>query len=366
MNAMAWLGGLVGPLAVPWGQGTLEVVLPWVPLLAPLPLMLTLWQAPWTSRVDALHVPFFDAITQATGRTTHDGAVLLRRSWFERAVGLLAWLALLLAVAQPVWVDPPQQRIVPARDLLLVLDISQSMETRDFPDSDNALRDRLGGARRAIDDFVRLRSGDRIGLIVFANAAHVAVPFTLDHAVLHETLGQMAAGMAGPRTMVGDAIGLGIKLFDASAAPAKVMVLLTDGADTGSRIPPETAARLAHDHGIVIHTVALGQPGNATDKVDVAALRAIATVTNGRFALAGRQAELVSVYADIDAREPQNHTQLTHRARHALFQWPLGVVAALFFGGQLLVALAALWRERVLDRMPAEARAEGQAEVPDA
>ena len=172
--------------------------------------------------------------------------------------------------------------------------------------------------------------GDRLGLLVFANGAHLAVPFTLDHALLHELMAQTRTGMAGPRTMIGDAIGLGIRVFDASRAQAKVMILLTDGADTGSRIPPDTAARIAREHDITIHTIAIGTPtATGTDRVDTATLKSIAQLTGGRAALASRFGELQTVYAALDALETANHTRLTHRTRHPLFHWPLGFAVTL-------------------------------------
>ncbi len=336
------ISALTTPLLIPQAHGTLELSWPAVLLLAPVPLVLSRRLKPYVSYFDALHVPFFASITAAVGAATHGGAVILRRSWLERLFGIVAWLLLLLAASGPTWVDPPREKVIPARDLLLALDISQSMETRDLPGTDGRPVDRLAGARAAISEFVARRKGDRLGLVVFANGAHLAVPFTLDHALLGEALAQLRTGMAGPRTMIGDAIGLGLKLYEPSKAPAKVMILLTDGADTGSRIPPDIAAQLASERGITIHTVAIGQPGNHVDKVDTTALQAIAKTTGGRFALASRLDDLHAVYARLDALEPENHTRLTHRSRHPLFHYPLALALGAFVLGQLSVALMAL------------------------
>lgn len=357
---LAWLAQLLTqPLVIPFAHGALELRWPLVLLLAPLPLLWRRWPA-YATRLDALHVPFFASITAALGAATHSGAVVLRRRWPERLAGVIAWGLLLLAASGPNWVDPPRQKVQPARDLLLALDISQSMEARDFPDAAGQPQERLTGARAAIAEFVARRPGDRLGLLVFANDAHLAVPFTLDHALLTESLAQLSTGMAGPRTMIGDAIGLGLKLYEASRAPAKVMILLTDGADTGSRIPPETAARLARERGITVHTIALGQPGNAVDKVDTAALQAIASLTGGRFALAGRVTELHAIYRQLDALEADKHTRLTHRARHSLFHWPLAAALSVFVLGQLWAAL--LGRGRVRRRGQAAAAPGGAPE----
>ena len=321
---------------LPRGESALELAHPLVLALAPLPLLLTWRMKPYVTRVEALHAPFFAAIMQATGTDMHDGELILRRRWLERAVGILAWLALVVAATQPAWVDPPKEKILPARDLLLAIDISQSMDQKDFPADGGKLITRFEGVRQALDEFITRRSGDRLGLLVFANGAHLAVPFTLDHALLHELMAQTRTGMAGPRTMIGDAIGLGIRVFDASRAQANVMILLTDGADTGSRIPPDTAARIAREHDITIHTIAIGTPtATGTDRVDTATLKSIAQLTGGRAALASRFGELQTVYAALDALETANHTRLTHRTRHPLFHWPLGFAVPLLLLWQL-------------------------------
>jgi Ca-activated chloride channel homolog len=346
---LTWLTPLMQPLTWPWANGTLEFRWPLLWLLAPLPLMLTWRLSPYASHFEALHAPFFNDMIRALQLTAQGSAVVLRRGFIERFAGVLAWLLLLIAASVPSWVEPPQTKILPARDLLLALDISQSMEARDFPSRTaqgaNQNIERLAGARQALADFITRRPTDRLGLVVFANGAHLAVPFTLDHALLTDMLDQLATGMAGPRTLIGDAIGLGIHLFEGSRAPTKTLILLTDGADTGSRIPPEAAARLAHERKITVHTIALGQPGNAVDKVDTVALRAIADITGGRFALASKLDDLYAVYEGLDALETQNHQQLTHRARHSLYHWPLGAALLVFVLGQVLAALISVYRQ---------------------
>jgi Ca-activated chloride channel homolog len=139
------------------------------------------------------------------------------------------------------------------------------------------------------DDFIQKRTGDRIGLIVFGAAAYPQVPFTLDHQTCRVLLKETQAGMAGPQTMIGDAIGLAIKEFEHSDAQERVLILLTDGNDTGSRMPPVKAAEIAKGRGIKIHTIAIGNPqATGEDKVDVGMMRAISSTTGGRFFLAAR------------------------------------------------------------------------------
>lgn len=332
---------LLQPVSWPVGEAALSLNWPLVLALLPLPWLLAWRWRSYETRREALHTPFFAPLVRATGITTHRGAVVIQRSRLEAMVMTVAWLALLVAAAQPVWIEAPLTKTVPRRDLLLAFDISQSMETPDVP-ADNKNIARIEAAKQAIDDFIRRRTGDRIGLVVFGDGAYLSVPFTEDHALLRQMLADTRTGLAGPRTKLGEAIGLGIKLFDASKAPSRVMVLLTDGADTGSRIPPETAARVALERSVVIHTVALGRPGNTTDKVDTATLQAIARITHGQFALAGRADELNGVYARLDALETRNHDTLIHRPQRPLHQWPLGAAVLLVLGWQLGSALRSL------------------------
>src|SRR5262249_15065398 len=151
---------------------------------------------------------------------------------------------------------------------LLALDLSQSMDTRDFRDPTGSVVARVDAVRQVVNDFVQRRTGDRIGLIVFGDAPYPQVPFTLDHPTVSAMIAAAIPGMAGPRTALGDAIGLAIKMFDASHAPEKVLVLLTDGNDTASKMTPPRAADIAKQKGIRIHTVAIGNPdASGEDKV---------------------------------------------------------------------------------------------------
>ncbi|MDR6951177.1 Mg-chelatase subunit ChlD [Ancylobacter sp. 3268] len=163
----------------------------------------------------------------------------------------------------------------PARDLLLLLvDLSASMDTQDFTDAAGNKVNRLVAVKQVLDDFLARRQGDRVGVAVFGNAPFALVPFTTDLDLARQLLGEMQVGMAGPHTAFGDAIGLGINLFAASTVPARTIIALTDGNDTASQVPPAEAPRVAHDRGIVVHTVAVGDPAAAgEEKLDEAALK---------------------------------------------------------------------------------------------
>jgi len=133
--------------------------------------------------------------------------------------------------------------------------------------------------------------------------------------------------MAGPQTMIGDAIGLGITIFEQSDLDDKVLILLTDGNDTGSRIPPEEAAKVASDKGIVIHTIAVGDPTAAGEaKLDEESLRAISKITDGKYFWANDRDELQDVYETLDKLDTREIESISYRPKQDLFYWPLAVI----------------------------------------
>ena len=328
-------------------QGALELVHPWALLLLPVPLAAWWWLPAYHERVAALHAPFFAALAKVTGEAPAEGSVVLRRGRPEKFILPIAWVLAVLAAAAPQWVDPPIERIESGRDLLLAVDVSQSMEEKDFPDAAGKRIERLAAVKRVLDDFIARRKGDRIGLVVFGSGAYVESTFTLDHALVRAQLDVARPGIAGPRTAIGDALGLGVKLFDEQKTKHKVMILLTDGNDTASRMPPEKAAEIAAARGITVHAVGIGDPAaKGQDKVDVPALQAIAAATRGRFFLGSDQRALAAIYTELDKLEKQDFQTLSYRPKHPLFQWPLAAAVLLLFALHLGNGLAALARSR--------------------
>jgi Ca-activated chloride channel family protein len=143
--------------------------------------------------------------------------------------------------------------------------------------------------------------------------------------------------MAGPRTAFGDAIGLGITLFERSEVEHRVMIALTDGNDTGSKVPPSAAARIARDNDIVIHVVGVGDPAaTGEEKLDEEALSAVAATTRGRYFHAADRDELDEIYTELDRIDTREVEAESYRPRTDLFHWPLAVFLLLglaFHGG---------------------------------
>jgi Ca-activated chloride channel family protein len=149
------------------------------------------------------------------------------------------WVCLVLALARPQWLEAPISKTLPTRDLLLAVDLSGSMETQDFTDASGQRVDRLTAVKQVLDEFLARRQGDRVGLIFFGSAAFVQAPFTEDLEACRTLLGEAQVRMAGPKTVFGDAIGLAITVFARAAGlQERVLIVLTDGNDTDSEVPP--------------------------------------------------------------------------------------------------------------------------------
>ena len=313
----------------------LEFAWLWAFLLLPLPLLLWWLVPPYRERQVSVQVPFFERLAQATGQTPQQGAVILRRRVLQMIAAIATWVLIVAALARPQWVGDPITRQVSARDLILAVDISGSMDQTDFRASDGTMLTRLDGVKRVIKDFIARRKGDRIALILFGTKAYVQVPFTQDLGTAQQLLDQTQVGMAGQQTVIGDSIGLAIKTFEASKAQQKLVVLLTDGNDTASRVPPDHAADIAHQKGVVIYTIGVGDPNaSGENRVDLSALRTVASTTGGQFFRAEDGAQLETVYADIDKLAPAKVETQSWRPKLPLYQWPLG--------GAVILGLA-LW-----------------------
>jgi Ca-activated chloride channel homolog len=310
----------------------------WILWLLPVPLLVWLLMPSYKDEQTSVRIPFFNRVAETARLKPAPGAIVPQTNWLQKVLVPLCWCLTLIALARPVLVEPPVQKIQPARDLMLALDISQSMETPDFISPEEKRITRIEAVKRVVDDFIQRRTGDRIGLIVFGAAPYPQTPFTLDHSTCRALLAETQPGMAGPQTMLGDAIGLAIKEFENAEAKEKVLILLTDGNDTGSRMPPLKAAEIAKDHGVKIHTVVIGNPkATGEDKVDVALMRSVSEKTGGRFFLGQDQKQLADIYATLDRITVQNFKTQTYRPKRQLYQYPLAVALILVIVYQFIM-----------------------------
>jgi len=327
-------------------SGQLVLAYPWVLLLIAVPPVLRFLLPPYQPDRRVLRLPWFDRVAALSGGDAADPGVKVRLPRWQTLALWLLWAILIVAMARPQLLEPPLEKTLPTRDLLLLVDLSGSMETEDFTNAAGEGIDRLQAVKEVLDDFLTHRQGDRVGLIVFGSAAFVQVPFTDDLEATRQLLDEIQVRMAGPRTAFGDAIGLAITLFERSELDKRVVIALTDGNDTGSRIPPAQAASIAGDNDITIYVVGVGDPTAVGEELlDERALRNVASTTGGRYFHAEDRDTLEQIYAELDRIDEREVETLRHQPRVELYHWPLAVFVGLSLLIQLLGARRAAPRE---------------------
>lgn len=305
---------------------------PWLLLLVIVPPLLRRLLPVYLEPRQALNVPWFQRMADLVGEKPSDGVVVSPAKMLELLFLWVLWVVLVVAIARPQYLEPPISRVVPTRDLMLLVDLSGSMETEDFTNAQGKTVDRLSAVKEVLDEFLTRREGDRVGLIVFGNAAFTQVPFTQDLDASRILLEETTVRMAGARTAFGDAIGLSITLFEQSRVEERVIIALTDGNDTGSRVPPSEAAKIARDNNIKIYVVGVGDPVTVgEEKLDEAVLKTVASTTGGRYFHAADRDQLQEIYAELDRIDTRDVETATYRPRIDLFHWPLGVFLVLGF-----------------------------------
>ena len=320
---------------------------PWLLLLILVPPILRFVLPAYREPRQAVRVPWFDRIVKLLGAVPGEGAVIAKVSWLRLFFQWFLWSLLVLAIARPQYLEPPIRRVEPTRDLLLLVDLSGSMEAEDFTNAAGEKVDRLTAVKEVLDEFLTRREGDRVGLIVFGNAAFVQVPFTQDLDACRMLLEETAVRMAGPRTAFGDAIGLGITLFERSEVEDRVMIALTDGNDTGSKIPPAEAAKIAYDNEIQIHVVGVGDPTSSGEEMlDEEALQAVAEITGGRYFFAQDRDQLAEIYDELDRLGTRDVEAETYRPRLDKYYLPLAAFLLLGLLQQFGILVRNVWRAR--------------------
>ena len=304
--------------------------LPWILALWPLPFIIRklLPRSPqaalWLPQQDYL-VP-----TASSGQKR-------RWSWL---LPILIWSLLIGAAAQPRWLDEPIPLNPEAREIMIALDLSGSMEMDDMT-LNGRRATRLEAAHKILSDFIRRRSGDRIGLIVYADDAYVYVPITSDLNTVATLAEEASIGLAGQRTALGDAIGLAIKYFEDRPSDNKVVLMLTDGMINAGVIDANAAIHLAANHDVKIHTIGIGSDEmvvqglfgerriNPSTDLDEQFLTTIAQVSGGRYFRGRSTEEMEEIYQIIDEIEPIAAAEQYFRPFQSLAAFPLA--AALFF-----------------------------------
>lgn len=320
---------------------------PWLGLLLPLPFLLR-WLLPAQPSAEqaALIVPFLEDFPSNESRR-----IITQQRWPLR-VAAFAWIFLVIACTRPQWLGEPLELAVNGRDLMLAVDVSGSMEEKDFIIK-GKYYDRLTATKYVVSDFVQRRVGDRLGLILFGTRAFLHVPLTFDRKTVQTLLNEAFIGITDdePQTSIGDAIGLAIKRLQDEKSDSRVLVLLTDGANTAGELPPLKAAEIAAEHHLKIYTIGIGADEmlvrslfgtrrvNPSADLDEKTLQAIADKTGGRYFRARNTEELNQIYAILDQLEPVEKDKQFFRPKSELFYWPLSL-------SMILASLLAISRVR--------------------
>ena len=321
----------------------LELGAPWWLLALPLSLVPLLARQP-------------RAAFSALGLLATRASLRVRLARLPDVLAAVGIALLVLALARPQLVDREQFVEREGIDIMLVLDVSGSMEIADYVFSGSEVS-RLLVAREVIADFVEGRTEDRVGLVIFGEDALTSVPLTLDQGGMASYMRQLQVGMAGARaTVIGDAIAVAAQRLDALDAPTRVMILVSDGANHGGQLMPLDAAQAAAALGIRIYTVGIGTAGGgrgllgrmfarSNNDLDEETLRAIAEVSGGEYFYAEDTRALRQVYATIDQLEKTTAEVAEFVRRDERYHLPAGL-------GILALLLSALLGETWLRRLP--------------
>jgi Ca-activated chloride channel family protein len=245
------------------------------------------------------------------------------------------WIASILALMRPEWLEPYTEVRTEGYDLMLAVDTSRSMEALDFTVNGRQVT-RMAVVKGVIERFIDAREGDRIGMIVFGSQAFVLSPLTLDVSAVHALVGSIVSRMAGDGTAIGDAIGLAVKKLRERPEGSRVLILVTDGENTEGSLPPRLAAQLAAHEGIRIYTIGVGtkglvpivEDGRMTEQkmeIDEDLLTEVAKMTGGAYFRATDTDALQKIYERIDKLEKTKAESRSVMIPSPLYRWPLSV-----------------------------------------
>lgn len=324
---------------------------PWAFFLLPLPLLF-FWILPKVKQQEAaLKVPSL-ALWQTS---TQSAQIHTQRTWPSLILPAVLWLALLTALARPHILGDIVEMPTSGRDLMLAVDISGSMAIEDMKWQDRPVN-RLFTVKKVLNDFVSQRQGDRLGLVLFGSQAYLQAPLTFDWQTIQTLMNEAQIGLAGKKTAIGDAIGLTIKRLQSHPEQSRVVILLTDGANTAGEVEPLKAAELAQQSNVKIYTVGLGADAmevasffgsrevNPSRDLDEMTLQKMADMTGGHYFRARDSKELEKIYDMIDQLEPTEKDPEIFRPQINIYYWPLSIALFISF----LIALQALGLFRYL------------------
>ena len=313
---------------------------PWFALLLPLPLLIwKFWHRPHGATDAYTHADSSTLLHPALGRLAstfiHSRSLTHAGGRLQIFMLALLWVALVVCLMRPQWLEPYSEVRTEGYDLMLAIDTSRSMEAMDFTVSGRQVT-RMAVIKGVIGRFIKARDGDRIGLVVFGDQAFVLSPMTLDNQAVYKLVDNIVSRMAGDGTAIGDAIGLAVKKLRDRPEGSRILILVTDGENTEGSLPPKLAAQLAAHEGIRIYTIGVGskglvpfmEDGRVTQvkmEIDEELLTEVAGITGGEYFRATDTRALEQIYQRIDALEKTQAEARTALIPRPLYRWPLGL-----------------------------------------
>ena len=321
-----------------------QFIWPFVFLLLPLPLICRYLFKAVTGQVgtsvDALKVPFFGRLQQLKL------PLQTNQRRFSPLLWCLVWLLLVGAAARPVWFGSPVVLNKEARNIMLALDVSGSMEEEDF-DVNRRPITRLDIVKLLAKDFIQKRSGDNLGLVIFGSEAYTYAPLSPDTKTLTGLLDEIGIGIAGTQTAMGDALALAVESVAAVPAENRIVILMSDGVANAGNVSVEEALKVAKEAGVKVYTIGIGSDKqaiqdffgfvqmNAGADLDEETLNQIARETDGQYFRAKSTADLQEIYDLINQLETTEAENISVRPRKemafylilmALMLWAIGVL----------------------------------------
>lgn len=311
---------------------------PWLFFILPIPWLIWRFMRPAeTGQEAALYVPFYNELA-----TTHKSELSVKRNKSLLFLAAIIWCLLVTSAARPQWIGDPIALPLTGRDILIAIDVSGSMETPDF-NLEGQQVTRLDVVKATAGEFIKRREGDNLGLILFGSQAYLQTPLTFDRPTVKAMLDDATIGLAGKDTAIGDAIGLAVKRLKEDDIEHRILVLLTDGANTSGEVDPLKAADLAASEGLKIYTIGIGadrmevggsfifgpQTINPSRDLDEKTLKTIADTTGGQYFRARNTKGLEDIYSRLDELEPRESDSEFFRPTQTLFHWPLGAALLL-------------------------------------
>lgn len=267
---------------------------------------------------------------------------------------LLVIACVIVVLARPMTTDSWHKSSTEGVDVIVALDISGSMLSRDFEPN------RLEAAKSVAAQFVAGREYDNIGLVVFAGEGFTMCPMTTDHAVLLNLMKDVDCGMLVDGTAVGDGLATAVNRIKDGPAKSKTIILLTDGTNNAGVVDPITAAEIARSYGIRVYTIGVGTKGMAPSpvmtpygiryqnmpvEIDEDKLRQIASIGDGQYFRATDEDVLRNVFAEIDEMEKTKlSVQQFSRREEAYMPWAIAAM--------LLLAIEIILRYTLLRNIP--------------